>query len=201
MSKLFSRLFGACGWRRAAVAVVPALVLYACQPAVYSLTQGRAYSPSEFKYAAEGKDLRTVVKGNPFDIPDGAFEAMVLEAMQPAHWAFELARTPRTRFTSEPDGSAKLDYRVEVDFLAGALVAPGEMCERAEAPAQAAHDGRVQARMVFCYRDQLLSTSVGGLTDVAVADDPRLLRMVARMTRDLFPHRDYRRSSLSEQRD
>ena len=85
--------------------------------------------------------------------------------------------------------------------MAGDLAAPGEMCERAEAPAQAADDGRVRARMVFCYREQLLSTSVGVLTDVAVADDPRLLRMVARMTRDLFPHRDYRRSSLSEQRD
>ena len=109
MSKFCLRWFGGCGWRRIAVAAVPAFVLYACQPAVYSLTQDRAYSPSEFKYAAEGKDLNTVVTGNPFDIPDGAFKAMVLEAMQPAHGAFELARTPRTQFSSEPDESAKLD--------------------------------------------------------------------------------------------
>lgn len=179
-----------------AVALLAAAGLAACQPAVSSVTQDRAYSPSEFRYAAENKTLATVITGNPFAMPKAAFDGAVLAAMQPVNWGFPLARTPRTRFATTPDETSNLDYRVEV------LFAPAEesaaLCD-GTARVQALQRQRpIRARMAFCHRTQLLSTSVGRLDEANGPSDPRFRRMVAQMTSALFPHRDDREDAIGE---
>jgi hypothetical protein len=179
-----------------AVALLAAAVLAACQPAVSSVTQDRAYSPSEFRFAAENKALVTVITGNPFAMRKAEFDGAVLAAMQPVNWGFPLARTPRTRFTTTPDETSNLDYRVEVLF-APAEASPA-LCEGTARVKASPRQRPIRARMAFCHRAQLLSTSVGRLDEAASPSDPRFRRMVAQMTSALFPHRDNREDAIGE---
>jgi hypothetical protein len=169
------------------------ILVAACQPSHYATVQDQgAYSPSEFRYATANKDVRTIIRGNPFAVPEPAVEAVVLEAMQPVHWGFELAYTPRTHFTTEPDQSANLNYRIEVSFRPADVGAPSLICTGGNPDGVSAEPETVRARMAFCYREQLLSTTVGTLDGPRGLDDPRFAEMITRMTRDLFPHRDFR---------
>lgn len=166
--------------------------LSACEPARYATTQDRIYSPAEFRYASANKDFRTVISGNPFSAPDAQLESVVLEAMQPRNWGFDQAYTPRTRFTTRPNESANEDYRVEVSFLAEDVGNVTSLCAGQPGRAAAAEDGVIRARMAFCFQTQILSTTVGTLTDADGVRDPRFRRLIVGMTRDLFPHREFR---------
>jgi hypothetical protein len=91
------------------VPLVALVLLAACSPGVYSVIQERAYSSAELRYAAQDKDLLTVIHGNPFETNDALFREAVLGAMQPANWGFDVAFTPRTRLTDRPDESARTE--------------------------------------------------------------------------------------------
>ena len=64
------------------VAAFAVLAAAACGPEVYSVTQERLYSPDTFRFAAGGKGLYTIVRGNPFSAPRERTEALVIAAMQ-----------------------------------------------------------------------------------------------------------------------
>ena len=167
-------------------------MLAACGTAHYAATQDRVYSPSEFRYASANKDFRTVITGNPFVEPESALESVVVEAMQPRNWGFDQAQMPRTRFTTDPDESANLDYRVEVSFRAEDVATVTSLCAGQPVASREPEAGTIRARMAFCYRTQILSTTVGTLEEAKGLNDPRFRSLIIRMTRNLFPHRDFR---------
>jgi len=174
-------------------------VLAACQPTHYAVTQDRAYSPAEFRFASANKDFRTVISGNPFMAPDSDLESVVIDAMQPRNWGFEQAYTPRTHFTTRPDDSANQDYRVEVSFRAEDVATVTSLCAGQPDATASGQQGMIRARMAFCYRTQMLSTTVGALAEPSGLDDPRFRRLIVRMTRDLFPHREFRKKDTPRQ--
>ncbi len=180
-----------------AVMLACGIALAACQPSHYAVTQDRAYSPSEFHYATANKDVRTVIRGNPFDGPKDRLEAVILDAMQPVNWGFEGPYTPRTRFTTQPDGSANENYRIEVSFRRDDLAAPAAICAGGGGGDSSSPSTAIVARMAFCYQDRLLSTTVGHLDSPEGVYDPRFHRLIARMTRDLFPQRDFREGDVA----
>lgn len=177
------------------VALVALTSIVACSSGVYSVTQERAYSPAEFRYAAQDKDLLTIIRGNPFETDDVLFRDAVLAAMQPANWGIDVAFTPRTRLTERPDESARTEYFVAVLFD-GSDDEAMEMC-RGDGAASRSDDAPGgeggNARMAFCRDGQVLSMTLAELDD-GITDplDGRFQRLVARLTRELFPHRGYR---------
>ncbi len=177
------------------LATLGALVLLAaCSPGVYSVTQERAYSPAEFRYAAQNKDLLTVTRGNPFETDDTLFRGVVLAAMQPENWGFDVAFTPRTRLTEQPDDSARTEYFVAVLFD-GSDDEAMDMCRGDSVAAEDATGGGGEAgnaRMAFCRDGQVLSMTLAELDGITNPLDGQFQRLVTRLTRDLFPHRDYR---------
>jgi hypothetical protein len=176
-----------------AVAVAAIAFLVACDASFRGVQQDRGgYSPSEFRYAAQNKDLLVEIVGNPFSLSAEDVAARVEAAMQPGHWGFEQAFTPRTRLTRTPDNSANLDYHVAVVFAGAALDEPIRMCDAPTAEPASAQITTIRARMAFCRRAQLLSTSYGEIEAVAGPDDRRFLGLVSRLTRELFPQRDFR---------
>lgn len=185
--------------RAIGAAVIGIALLAACDMSVRAVQQDRGgYSPSEFRYAAQNKDLLVEIEGNPFSLPAEDVAARVEAAMQPMHWGFEQAFTPRTRLTRKPGTSANPDYHVAVAFAGRALDEPALMCQallREPTPAQVTP---IRARMAFCRRAQLLSTSYGEIEAATGLNDRRFLSLVSRLTRELFPQRDFRGRGWSD---
>ena len=175
------------------VALVALAALAACSPGIYSVTQERAYSPAEFRYAAQDKDLLTVIRGNPFETEDALFRDAVLAAMLPENWGFDVALAPRTRLTEQPGVSARTEYFVAVLFD-GSDDEAMDMCRgigvASEGPSAA--DGEAgNARRAFCRNGQVLSMTLAELDGITDPLDEPFRRLVARLTRELFPQRDY----------
>ena len=73
--------------------------LASCQPSIYSVTQETAYSPSEYRYAAGGKKLHAVIRGNPFPYPDQQIHQQVVSIMQQVNLSFDTALVRGTSFS------------------------------------------------------------------------------------------------------
>jgi len=124
------------------------------------------YSSSDFAWAAGGRDLRVVVRGNPSSLPDPVFRQQVVDAMQGKNPG------PPTHFTLTPDASARPDYRVVLVFDAPGTLAGYEVC-RGDPPVDVvAPRGRpVRVAAAFCWRDEALSDT--GASAPALGPDPR----------------------------
>lgn len=174
-------------------------LLGGCGPAVTSLTQDRAYSPSEFRHAAGGKGLYTVIRGNPFEVADAALAVEVIAAMQDAGQIFDTALVRHTRFTTDPGPRSRPEYRVAVVFNPENEDNPADFCTGGNA-GMAEKSERIVARMVFCRGRAVLSTSRGAIDAVLSPADTEFQHMIALMTRNLFPHRDYRGGDRDQRR-
>ncbi len=184
---------------RIALLLLP-LLFAACGPEVYSITQERAYTPSEFRYASAAKELKAVILGNPFENTETPIEQAVLAAMQPDQWGFDVALAPRPRITTDPGDGARSEYRVVVAFNAEDSIEPARLCDGTFVSGPAVRGDEIEARMAFCRDDRLLSMSHGSVSGVTDPRDERFLRMIAMMTRGLFPHRGFRGSSFHDDR-
>ena len=174
------------------LAALAPLAAAACEPAVRSVTQSRLYSPTEFRFAAGGKTLYTVIRGNPFDAPQFRVEGAVIAAMQRGMLHTDTALTRRPEFTTDAAAAARPDYRVALVLNPAAGVDAAGLCaDSGGAPIAPPGDGIV-ARMAFCHLDRVLSTSHGTLASAEDPADPRFGRMIAFMTRELFPFRNFR---------
>ena len=174
------------------IATLSPLLAGACQPEVYSVTQDRLYSPSEFRFAAGAKEVFTNIRGNPFGSPDGQFEALVLGAMQRGVQHIDTALVRRPTFTTRRERAARPDYRITLVLNPKEGVGAAEVCSAPDGVAIAPGGGGLRARMVFCRDGRVLSTSFGAITGVDDPADPGFRRMIAHMTRELFPHRAFR---------
>jgi hypothetical protein len=179
---------------RLIAAFVGLATLAACSPGIYSVVQERAYSPAEFRYAAQNKDLLTVIRGNPFETEDALFRDAVVAAMQPENWGFDVAFSPRTRLTEQPDDSARTEYFVAVLFDGSddeaLAICRGD--DAAPEGATAAGSETSNARMAFCRNGQVLSMALAELDGLTDPFGEPFQRLMARLTRELFPQRDYR---------
>ncbi len=174
------------------IAVLSPLLAGACQPEVYSVTQNRLYSPSKFRFAAGAKEVYTVIRGNPFESPDGRVEALVLSAMQRGVQHIDTALVRRPKFTTQPGRAAHPDYRVTLVLNPQEGLEAADLCTEPDGVAIVPGGNDLRARMVFCRGAQVLSTSLGTITGIDDPADPGFRRMIAYMTREFFPHRTFR---------
>ena len=188
-------------------AVLAGVLLMATACVTTSLTSGAAisyselesiYNPGEVGYAAGGRDLRVVVKGNPF-AGAGANEAEVANSVVDAMQG--LPGWIVTNFTLEPDDSARELYRVvwlvgvpantSLYAICGAspgLFGYGAATVENEIEVPPGAGNNVMA--AFCRRGQMMSYMVASLGDIGSTEDPRFRSLVRVATRVLFPQRD-----------
>src|SRR5690606_19560711 len=82
-----------------------------------------SYSRADFSYAGSGRDFATEIVGTPFpSVPQAAFEEAVTAAMQGAHFG------PPAHFTTTPDDSARLTYRVRMLWNGPLSTNGGDLC-------------------------------------------------------------------------
>lgn len=156
-----------------------------CAPTAVTLTQHEvdtAYDPGQFAYAGAGRDLRTVVVGNPFGGDAAAFEAAVTDAMQGQHWG------QSTHFTTTPDANARTAYRVVMLFDPPASLNATRLCRGdAKSLPTARTDDGITLFGAFCRGEKDLTSIKGRVTGASDARSPEFRDLVGRVTRGLFP--------------
>ncbi len=173
--------------------IVLATLLFAaaCAPGGTRLTHqylSPAYNSGEFAYAGAGRDLRTVVHGNPFGggqpgIGQPAFGEAVTDAMQGRHWG------QRTHFTTAPGADARNLYKVVLLFdppieFPGLRLGRDDDATLARVPRRG--DG-IAVFAAFCSGDKSLTEIRGSVPSATGPTDPAFRELVGDVTRALFP--------------
>ncbi|WP_051247727.1 hypothetical protein [Inquilinus limosus] len=161
-------------------ALVPVLALAACSgPRIVRSDLGMMYSTGELFAAADGRDLRTVIQGNPFGAP--GFDQRVTEIMTGTYIG------PSTRFTTTPGPTENRNYFVSVVFNAQPEVNPFNLCDRktwTTAPAKRP----IVVRAAFCILGREQSAVAGYLDQATGPDDPQFVDLIRHLTIQLFPY-------------
>ncbi len=165
------------------VALVSALVLPACGGDVISGAIHRAGASDHFA-ASGGRDLKTVIIGNPFKQSKEQADAAIVAAMQGHHPG------PRTRFTTTPGPSAIGVYRITIMFDPPRTADAADLCSGQAGAATAAAQG-FRLLAAFCA-DEWPLTSVDALVGSRFesADHPAVHRLIAEVMRELIPAED-----------
>ncbi len=143
------------------------------------------YDPAELQGGARGgRQLPTVVTGNPFAIPDGEFVRLVTEAMS------------ATAAAASRDQGAAARAPMRVLMLFNAATYTGDrLCDRSKplavappSPAAARTSGgsRLDLVATYCRGDRPMTQVIASLT-VSDPNDPRLKQAIRQVTANLFP--------------
>ncbi len=141
------------------------------------------YDPQEIHGAHGGRQLPTVVTGNPFAVPDAEFVRAITEAMSPS--AAVASRDQET--------AARAPLRVLMLFNANTYTGD-RLCDRSKPLAvappssggQGSGGGRMDLVATFCRGDSPMTQVITSL-NIAGPDDPRLKNMMQQVTASLFP--------------
>jgi len=143
------------------------------------------YDSDDFARIAGGRDCFVVVRGNPFCDQgyDGeTFVEAVVDAMQGQNWG------PVTHFTARTPSGAHPDYRVSLLFNGAATVRAADLCSGSITSIEPIGDnGRVRLLAAWCKEGSVLSEVSGWVDGVKTPVDSRFTRLIAQVTRDLFP--------------
>ena len=163
-----------------------ALSLAGCLPQTTTdkVYYARTGVPSVFRYAAAGRDFRTMIYGNPTVASKDAFDDAVIAAMQGRNWG------PRTNFTTTPSENAREAYRVVMIFSGDRYFGGDAACRDVDESALAPVSDWVELQSAFCFRDQALSYAHVRTAAFRAPDDPRLGDAVSQAVLHLFPLRD-----------
>ena len=152
-----------------------------------AMVQGDVYRPGvpgEFAYAAGGRDLATVVIGNPFSVSKETLDGAVTDAMQGHHSG------PPTNFTTRPSASARRQFRMVIMFNPPRSLAGGALCGETGASRPAESDGRLRLIVAFCQRELILSEARGVGPAPDSPGDAAFRRLIAAATREVVPDID-----------
>jgi len=148
-------------------------------PATVSGTWRSPSTWSSLIYATSNGPLLVEVHGSPFGEPAASFRAAMAEAM-----TNRVFGRP-TAFTANPEEAPHPRYRVVLAFNPAADADPRAMC-RGTVPVAAAPSERITVRGVFCDGGTMLASVSGWVAKVTGRDDPRFLKLMEQLTRELF---------------
>ncbi len=143
----------------------------------------RLYSYGEFVRASGGRDTIVVVRGNPFEMDQKAFEKAVTDAMQGQNSG------PRTNFTTGPTENTKKEFRVVILFNGSQTVLADNLCKAPEKYGYGSRKGAKGLHVIatYCWEDESLTEVDGRAGAVAGVDSPVFASLLAKTTLDLFP--------------
>ena len=162
--------------------VVGVATLAGCagQSKIYNSAISSAYRPYLYGYGAGGRDLTTIVQGNPFGLDQQQMEERLL-----AKFNARPTLLQPTHFTTTPGPSARPEFRAVLLFDR-ATVLPNQVCRAPDRVPVADLGSTMRLTATFC-RGGYLSTVTGELENVTDIDDPRLERLIEQMVPLLFP--------------
>ncbi len=141
------------------------------------------YSFGEFVLASGGRDTIVVVRGNPFEMDQKAFEKAVTDAMQGQNFG------PRTNFTTGPTENTKKELRVVILFNGSQTVSADNLCKAPEKYGSQKGAKGLHVIAAYCWEDESLTEVDGWAGAVAGVDSPVFASLLAKTTLDLFPTR------------
>ena len=149
-------------------------------------SQAPSYSPDDFSRLAGGRECPVVVRGNPFadqGWSDDDFAAAVIAAMQGRNPG------PTTRFTAETSREGHPAHRIILSFNAGATVTAAELCaaSKGHRSEPIGPNGKLHVIAAWCRNGAVASECSGWIAGVTAPTDRRFARLIAQVTRDLFP--------------
>ena len=161
------------------------LVLGGCAGGVSTVANTSSlYSFGEFVLASDGRDTIVVVRGNPFEMDQKAFEKAVTDAMQGQNSG------PRTNFTTGPTENAKKEFKVVILFNGSQTVLADNLCKAPEKYHSQKGAKGLHVTAAYCWEDESLTEVDGWAGAVAGADSPVFASLIGQTTLDLFPVRN-----------
>jgi len=139
---------------------------------------------STFSYAAAGRDMRTVVIGNPFQAGKADLDRAVVAAMQNRN------NGPTTTFTTTPSESAREGYSVVVAFDPPPTLPNARLCESLDGVATEPARDRLRLVMVFCAGKSVESWVRSSAPRPSSPADPQFANLISQATRQLIPTMD-----------
>ena len=140
--------------------------------------------PSRFQHASAGRDLTTVIVGNPFSVPKQTLERIVTDAMQEHYFGAV------THFTTTPGANARRKFRIVMMFDPPVGMAGDALCGKVADLPPARADGRLRLLTAFCAGDYLESEVAASIPRVGAPDAPKFNGLIGAAMRDLLPDRD-----------
>jgi hypothetical protein len=171
-----------------AVAVAGSVAVAGCASAVLMQSSNDTQTTpgllGTFIYAGAGRDMRTVILGNPFSAPQAEVDRLITDAMQGRN------NGPPTHFTTTPAENARAGYSVVMMFDPPRGMPKKNICDDTGRPIPEPPGERIRLLTGFCAGGELLSWVVASISRVAAPSDPAFADMVSQSTRNLIPSRD-----------
>lgn len=177
----------ASGWARslAVAAAAGGLSLAGCT-GVGSVVPGSANMSdvnSELVYAANGRDFRTEIVGNPFRADQAQVNGAVTSALNQA------VQQVATHFTTTPNDTARPNYRTLVVFNPADNPISALLCSHG--PFQVKPPtANMQVMVAFCRDSGTLSSATGWLNGVQDPTSPAFIGLIEDAARTTFPLHD-----------
>lgn len=146
------------------------------------------FDSGDFSFAGGPHELRTALYGNPFGADETALRAGVIAAMQTTNWYWRAVK-PNMTFVDGPGSEDWRSFHVAVYLNAEPLDSAADYCAAAGNLNFHGPGELMAVRMVFCNGRELYSTTVASLPNVTGADDAAFHKLLAQMTRGLWPLR------------
>ena len=176
-------IFKSGGWRAFpwAGAVAGLALLSACGADISQAFVHRSGVPSAFSHGAGGRDMRTVILGNPFAMPKDEADEAVIDSIQ------GMNNGPVTHFTTRPSADALAPYRIVILFEPPKTLVYRHLCGDAAALESEARDGRLRVSIAFCVNDSLYAHVDSSIPRADSPHDPAFRKMMGRATFLLIP--------------
>ena len=182
------------GWRAFlwAGAVTGLALVSACGAELSQSFVHRSGVPSAFSYGAGGRDILTVILGNPFAMPKAETDEAVIDSIQ------GMNSGPATHFTTRQSENARAPYRIVILFDPPKTLVWRDLCGEAAALASEARDGRLHASIAFCVNESLYAHVDSSIPSTGSPDDPAFRKMMGRAAYLLIPPWDPMRHDACE---
>ena len=169
---------------RTTAMLVAALVVAACTAETIMGDIYRVGVPSEFAYAGGGRDLTTVIVGNPFYRPKDEVETAITDAMQGQHPG------PLTHFTTRPGDSARPNYRITIVFNPPINLDVQDLCGDVTSLRSEGRGENLRMLAAFCSHGDVMSYAYGSTRAATSPKDAAVRSLVANVLNELIPVAD-----------
>ena len=167
------------------VTAIAAASLAACASGVTVSHENiaRSYQPNELRAVGTGEnELRTVIVGDPFDIPKDAFDEAVLASFQSSAFG------PSLNFSTDPKHEDGRKRHVVLAFNLTKKSQADALCSGSADTAQVADtNGRLTVTGVYCSGNQYLTQATVRSDSVTGPDTEQFRRLMAQLAKNLFP--------------